>query len=225
MLKTFRKLLMAGEEKLFTMLARHVGLSRKSMSVVIEMLKGEVDEYGVNALVIEVITNEKSGDKIAMELTNLVSKGAIPLALLGDIEVLIDRVDDILDLIYFMASEYERAHRVGVTKDEAVKKIYMELVKTSLLAAKALEALQEEFSVALNDFEKLQSLDDKIDVYEDRVDDFKSKMLDKVYSLGKNVDAITFNHLIEMIRSMDTIVDACEDASHLLLRVVSSMMY
>ena len=225
MLKSFRKLLMAGEDKLFSKLAEHVGLSRKSMNVVIEMLKGEVDDYKLNTLVIEVVTNEKSGDKIAMELTTMVSRGAIPLALLGDIEALIDRVDDILDLIYFMASEYERARKVGISKSKAVRSIYPELLKTSLLAAKALEALQEEFKVALNDFDKLQKLDDKIDVYEDRVDDFKSGMLDKVYSLGKEIDAITFNHLIEMIRSMDTIVDACEDASHMLLRVVSSMMY
>ncbi len=225
MLGILRKLLMAGEERLFKMLADHVELSIRSMKIVTEMLKGEIDDYRVESLVIDVVTNEKSGDKIAMELTNLVTKGAVPIALLGDIEVLIDRIDDILDLTYFLATEYERAHRAGINRIPETREMYGELLKTALLASKALEALKEEFLVALEDFSKLQSLDDKIDVYEDKVDELKSAMLDKLYSLGRDVDAITFNHLVEMIRSLDTIVDACEDASHLLIRVVSSMMY
>lgn len=225
MLGILRKLLMAGEERLFRMLADHAELSIRSMKIVTEMLRGEIDDYKVSSLVIEVVTNEKSGDKIAMELTNLVTKGAVPIALLGDIEVLIDRIDDILDLTYFLATEYERAHRAGINRIPETREMYNELLKTALLASKALEALKEEFLVALEDFSKLQSLDDKIDVYEDKVDELKSAMLDKLYSLGRDVDAITFNHLVEMIRSLDTIVDACEDVSHLLIRVVSSMMY
>jgi uncharacterized protein Yka (UPF0111/DUF47 family) len=188
-------------------------------------MRGGLTLNEVESMVIDVITNEKAGDKITAELINLVSKGAVPLALLGDIEFLIDKIDDILDLIYFVATEYGRAFRAGLHKKRHVSDIYAELLKTSMIALKALESLQEELSVALKDFSKLQRLNDRIDIYEDRVDEQKSRMLDRLYSYGDEIDAITFNHLVEMIRSLDTIVDSCEDASHLIIRVVSSMLY
>lgn len=220
-----RKLLTSGEEKLFEKLVSHMDLSVKSMYIVTELMKGGLTLNQVESMVIDVITNEKAGDKITAELINLVSKGAVPLALLGDIEFLIDKIDDILDLIYFIATEYGRAFRVGLHKKRHINDIYNDLLKTSMIALKALESLQEELSIALKDFSKLQRLNDRIDIYEDKVDEQKSRMLDKLYSFGDEIDAITFNHLVEMIRSLDTIVDSCEDASHLVIRVVSSLLY
>ncbi len=225
MLKAFRKLLIAGEEKLFNRLATHMDLSVKSMKLVSQLMRRELPPAEVESYIVEVITNEKNGDRITSELINMVSKGAVPIALLGDIEVLIDKIDDILDLIYFIATEYGRAFRAGLHKKPIVKKIYQDLLKTALITSKALESLKEELQVALSDFSKLQMLSDRIDIYEDRVDELKSSMLDELYGYGGGVDPITFNHLVEMIRSLDTVVDSCEDASHLLIRIVSSMLY
>jgi predicted phosphate transport protein (TIGR00153 family) len=225
MMTLLRKLLTSGEEKLFEKLVSHMELSVNSMYIVTKLMKGGLTLNEVESMVIDVITNEKAGDKITAELINMVSKGAVPLALLGDIEFLIDKIDDILDLIYFVATEYGRAFRAGLHKKRHVSDIYAELLKTSMIALKALESLQEELSVALKDFSKLQRLNDRIDIYEDRVDEQKSRMLDRLYSFGDEIDAITFNHLSEMIRSLDTIVDSCEDASHLIIRIVSSMLY
>jgi len=223
--KVFKKFLMSGEERLFEGLSRHVDLSIKSLAVIEELLKGGVSGHRVSSLIVDVITFEKQGDKIATSLTDMVTQGAIPVALLGDMEFLIDRVDDILDLAYFVAMEYGRAFRAGISGSDQVKVLYKEILKMVAVALKALETLKQEFTVALKDFNKLQELDDIIDVYEDRVDDMKNSALDMLYGLGKDVDAITFNHLSEMIRSLDTIVDACEDASHLLIRIISSMRY
>ncbi|MCD6323657.1 MAG: DUF47 family protein [Desulfurococcales archaeon] len=225
MLKAFRKLLTAGEERLFSKLVTHMDLSVKSMKLVSQLMRENMPDAEVESAIIEVITNEKNGDRITSELVNMVSKGAVPIALLGDIEVLIDKVDDILDLIYFIATEYGRAFRAGLHRKPIVREIYKDLMKTALITSKALESLKEELEVALSDFSKLQILSDRIDIYEDRVDELKSSMLDKLYGFGDGIDPITFNHLVEMIRSFDTVVDSCEDASHLLIRIVSSMLY
>ncbi len=225
MKKIFKKFLMSGEEKLFDGLAKHVELSIKSLAVIEELLKGGLSGHKISSLIVDVITFEKQGDKIATSLTNMVTQGAVPIALLGDVEFLIDRVDDILDLAYFVAMEYGRAFRAGISDKEQVNILYKEILKMVAVALKALETLKQEFNVATENFSKLQELDDIIDVYEDRVDDMKNSALDTLYGLGRDVDAITFNHLSEMIRSLDTIVDACEDASHLLIRIISSMRY
>ncbi len=224
-MKLFKKLLMSGEKELFGKLAKHVNLSLKSMLIVERLLKGDIKDHEMESLIVEVITHEKHGDKIAAELTEMVTHGAVPVALLGDIEFLIDRIDDILDLTYFIAMEYGRAFRTGISRTEHARSMYKEILKVTVVAAKALETLKEELEIALEDFNKLQELNDVIDVYEDRVDEMKNVILDKLYSLGPEVSAITFNHLLEMIKSLDTIVDACEDASHLLIRVISSMRY
>jgi len=225
MLKVFRKLLTAGEESLFNKLVTHTELSVESMKIVTELIKGGISGPEVEASVLEVVTNEKTGDKITAELINLVSRGAVPLPLLGDIEALIDKVDDILDLIYFLATECGRAYRANLHQNVHVREMYEDLYKTAVIVLKSLDSLKEELKIALKDFSGLQSLNDRIDIYEDKVDELKSSMLDKLYNFKGGIDAISFNHLVEMIRSMDTIVDSCEDASHLLIRVISSMFY
>jgi predicted phosphate transport protein (TIGR00153 family) len=222
--KLFKKIFVSGEAELFAKLSTHVGLSLKALKIVENMIT-ESDSAGVETKVVDIIALEKNGDRIVSELSNMVSKGAVPIALIGDFEALMDRIDDILDLIYFMGMELGRARRAGISENPVVKEIYEDILKIIRLAEKSLERLKNQFDIVLENFNKLRELDAQIDFYEDKVDEFKNTILDKIYSLGNQVDPITFNHLLELVRTSDTVVDACEDVSHSLLRIVSSLAY
>ncbi len=224
-MKFLKKILMKGEEEVFEGLAEHVSLSIKSMKIINDILSGSLSDKVIEASAVEVISYEKNGDKIADKLITLVMQGAMPVALAGDMGLLIDKVDDILDLIYFLALELARAYRVGVSRRSVVAEMYKKFTGMSLLATKALEALKEQFESVFKDYKKVQDLDSQIDVYEDKVDEFKNNILDEIYGLGTSVDPITFNHLVEIVRTLDTIVDSCEDASHILIRIMSSLAY
>ncbi len=224
-MKFLKKILMKGEEEVFKGLAEHISLSIKSMKIINDILSGSLSDKIIEASAVEVISYEKNGDKIADKLIILVMQGAIPVALAGDMGLLIDKVDDILDLIYFLALELARAYRVGVSRKNVVAEMYKKFTGMSLLATKALEALKEQFESVFEDYKKVQDLDSQIDVYEDKVDEFKNNILDEIYGLGTSVDPITFNHLVEIVRTLDTIVDSCEDASHILIRIISSLAY
>ncbi|RLG78176.1 MAG: hypothetical protein DRO14_01355 [Thermoprotei archaeon] len=146
------------------------------MKIINDILSGSLSDKVIEASAVEVISYEKNGengDKIADKLIIPVMQGAMPVALVGDMGLLIDKVDDILDLIYFLALELARAYKVDVSKKNVVAEMYKKFTGMSLLAAKALEALKEQFESAFKDYKKVQDLDSQIDVYEDKVDEFK----------------------------------------------------
>jgi len=225
-MRILKRLLSSGEERIFVTLSQHAELSVKSLRTIMDVLnRGEVTPLTLERMMFEVSASESRGDGIIRELSASISRGAVPVALIGDFEMLMDRLDDVLDLVNFVAKELSRGFRVGLHKKDEVRKVYTEIKKMIDHAIRATESLASLLAAALRDFKEIQKYDELIDKIEDRVDDIKNSAIDLIYSMGNNIDAITFNHLMELVRTLDSVVDACEDVSHMVLKIVSSFFY
>lgn len=225
-MRILKKLFSSGEEKIFGRLSQHAELSVKSLRKIMEVLgMEEVTPLALERMMFDVSASESRGDGIVRELSASIAKGAIPVALIGDFEMLMDRLDDVLDLVNFVAKELSRGFRVGLHRREEVRRVYTEIKKMVDHALRATESLSALLAAALGDFREIQKYDELIDKIEDRVDDIKNNAIDLIYSMGNNIDAITFNHLMELVRTLDSVVDACEDVSHMVLKIVSSFFY
>jgi len=228
MIKIIKRIFSSGEEEVFRELVKHIELSINALSnveVVLDLRSANDKSIVINDLIRGIDTYEKMGDNIILELSRNLARGAVPVALTASLELLMDKIDDILDLIYYMGMELGRGYKAGFTASEVIKDIYLDVLNMVKVISKGLETLKELFSIALYDISKVHQLNSLVDVYEDRVDEMKNNTLNKVYTLGDRLNAIMFYHLTELIRTADNIIDTCKDASHAVLNIISSLLY
>jgi len=212
------------EQKIFEMLAEHLRLSVRATDIVVRELTLEKERrYEVESLASEVMALEKRGDEIVSDVVREISHGAVPPMLYGDMHVLTDLVDDILDELYFIAMEVSRGRKTGLDVNPVVNEVYEDLASMLSVARLAIERLVELFTSALKDRDRAQKIDRDVDVFEDRVDELRNVVMDKIYANKSQLDHLSFYHLVELVKAIDRVVDACEDASHLALSVISSI--
>ncbi len=217
----------SGEKELIEELKKHLSLSQRAIDYVLEMLSSPLDlsSSQLDFFKTKIIELEKEGDKLYDSLVSSALKGAYPLFIAADLNVLLDDFDDILDLIYFLGMELGRGIGIGVPKNLTVLEIYSIVLKMLREAVKALDSLSKVLENVLKDLPRTSVEVSNIDLIEDVVDELKNEALEKLYSKSRELGVLEFTHLLEIVRAVDTIVDKIQDVSQELIRIFSALIY
>lgn len=222
----FKRLFRGSEEELVDSLKSHISLSKEaigySQKLLIDSSKlslSEILDYRVR-----IVDLEKKGDRIYDAMVSSVLKGAFPLPLNADLGVLLDDFDDILDLIYFLGMELTRGIRAGLTSNSTVMEIYRVSSQMVEKAVEAISSLDAVLSHILKNITKAAEEVSHIDYIEDVVDEMKNAAIEEIYSRSEKLGVLEFTHLIEVVRTIDTIVDKVQDASQELVRIFSAVL-
>lgn len=221
-----KRLFRGSEQELVESLKKHVSLSREAIGYSITMLR-EPSRLSIPQILeyrTKIIDLEKKGDKIYDAMISSVLKGAFPLPLVADLGVLLDDFDDILDLIYFLGMELTRGIRVGLVKNSTVAEIYSFSGKMVEKAVESILSLDTVLSHVLKDMAKAAEEASRIDYIEDVVDEMKNTAIEEIYTKAEKLSILEFTHLIEIIRTIDTIVDKVQDSSQELVRIFSAVL-
>jgi len=222
-LKRFFEKALGDDIEIFRMLSRHVSISLESCDIVYKMFSEKLSNDEIARLANEVVILEKNADGIAEEALKRLAKGSLTITLVPDLHYIINKTDDVEDHLYFIAMELLRGSRSGIRENPYITDVYKDLGRTLMLTRSGLERLQKMFEKGFRDVEILSKLEKEIDIIEDRVDDEKNHILDKIYSQHKMMSPLEFTHLIELVRAIDDIADASEDISHTIGRMIYAL--
>ncbi|MEM0351649.1 MAG: DUF47 family protein [Sulfolobales archaeon] len=207
-------------------LKKHLSLAKEAIGYSLIMLTepskltmAEILEYRA-----KIIDLEKKGDKIYDAMISSVLKGAFPLPLIADLGVLLDDFDDILDLIYFLGMELTRGIRVGLTRNPTVMEVYSVSGKMVEKAIESISSLDSALTYITKNIAKATAEASRIDYIEDVVDEIKNIAIEEIYVKSEKLSILEFTHLMEIVRTIDTIVDKVQDASQELVRIFSAVL-
>jgi len=104
--------LYGSERELFNKVQSHLRLSLKALNILEGIVSAEEDKAKVAASegMREVAAIEREGDELIRMLGDKLSKGAISPTLMPTIEVLLNKIDDVLDDIHVLTRELRRAY-------------------------------------------------------------------------------------------------------------------
>lgn len=215
-----RRWFTSGWDVVVSQLKAHVDYSLQALGQIQQVIsKDELTDDYLDEVVRKIAAIEREGDEIIRRLDDNISKGALVPSVMGNAELLLDRIDNILDNIYYISKEIRRGYRVW--RNENIKKIIvgrfremLDLDKTTI----------EYISLILNksrDLEFCSRYARMVGTLEEEVDEVKEYILDEVYKL--DLTAVEFNHIISLIYSADRIADNAQDAVQLLLSIVSAI--
>jgi uncharacterized protein Yka (UPF0111/DUF47 family) len=222
--KIFEKMVSkAPELDIMENLKKNLDLSLKAIDIIYSLII-YCKDYGEAALKAnEVLLMEREADNLTEETFTKILRGSIPPALVSELQYLVDKTDDIMDRIYFIGMELTRAYKNRLVSNEELKSIYADIGLMLSLAKSGLQKLQELYITAFRNRENTMKLRAEIDVIEDRIDEAKNQALNKIYE-SKGLRAIEIFHAIELIRVVDDIADATEDAAHAVVRLENSII-
>ncbi|MGC9135368.1 DUF47 domain-containing protein [Caldivirga sp.] len=212
-----------GEVELFSELSGHARLTLKALDIIEDALRSG-DFIKVKEAEVEVSVLENQGDEISRMLSQEVSTGAIATPIMGDVEILIGKVDDILDRVHILSREVRRAMSICVSPE--VKKVLSEDVVELLMVDR--RGVEEFINLASTiasggDWNKIRSHILIISKLEDEVDEAKDRLVDKLYELAKEVSYIEFMSLLHIVFTLDDIIDITKDAAYLTSTILMSL--
>lgn len=212
-----------GEAELFNGLRSHVELAYKAITL-LESLASNPSSNDIQSMISEVSILENQGDSISRELTQEISSGAISTPLIGDVEMLVGKIDDILDKTYVLAREMKRA---------------LTLCNTPIVSSMIQRNLRVEIQLTRRGMEDLMGLLDSIikgdsksgtkehtlaiEKLEEMVDDVKDNAIDELYGNVKDMGYAEFLGLLNMVFEADDIMDAIKDVSFMIITILRSM--
>ncbi|MFP3177495.1 MAG: DUF47 family protein [Thermocladium sp.] len=212
-----------GEAELFSGLRRHIELAHKAITL-LESLSSNPSSQDILSIISEVSILENQGDSISRELTQEISSGAISTPLIGDVEMLVGKVDDILDKTYVLAREMRRA---------------LTLCNTPIVLSMIQKSIREEIQLTRRGLEDLMEVLDSInkggtytstkeytlaiEKLEEMVDDVKDNAIDELYGKVKDMGYAEFLSLLNMIFEVDDVMDSIKDASFMIITILRSL--
>ena len=208
----------------FELISKHLELSEKAAEKVMNEFVIKHERHSIESIATEVDILEKHGDELIAEIVKTISQSAIPITMYGDFSIFTDIIDDILDELYFIAQEVNRGRKAGLDTNPIVLEIYSDLASMTSVAKMAITKLKELVIISLKDIKKAENLSHEVDMLEDRVDELRNTVIDKIYSPRKKLDPLALYHLIELAKAIDRFVDACKDASHVLMSIVTAVI-
>jgi len=213
----------APEIEIVENLKRHLDISLRAIDMVYSLVT-ECRDFGEAVhKANEVLLMEREADNLAEETFTVILKGSVPPAIVSELQYLVDKTDDIMDRIYFIGMELARAYKNGLASSGELRSIYTDIGLMLSLAKSGVQKLKELYMTAFRDRENTMRLRAEIDIIEDRIDEVKNQALNKIYE-SRGLRPIEIFHAIELIRVVDDIADATEDAAHAVVRLESSLI-
>jgi len=211
------------EVEIMESLKKNLDLSLRAIDIVYSLIT-ECRDYGEAAVKAnEVLLMEREADNLTEEIFSKILKGSVPPAIVSELQYLVDKTDDIIDKVYFIAMELARAYKNGLVSNGELRSIYADIGLMLSLAKSGAQKLRELYLAAFRDKENTMRLRAEIDIIEDRIDEVKNQALNKIYE-SRGLRPIEIFHAIELIRVVDDIADATEDAAHAVVRLESSLV-
>jgi uncharacterized protein Yka (UPF0111/DUF47 family) len=226
-LKSFKKIekaLAIGEKEIFNSVSKIISIAAKTNTILKEMLN---EDYGELALAKEmeaVKALEKESDKIAFEISEDVTSGAISPNLIDNLLDCVSSADDIVDLYYYISREMNRMSKTHSLDLKAHQEAVWRTIYGNMfsLAGESLKKLQE----MLSESSELETtrLRREIEDLEEHGDEVKDDGFDKLYSMSPKITYLQFYHYSELLHKCDDILDTCEDLSQLVVSIVTSIL-
>ncbi|MEZ0247939.1 MAG: DUF47 family protein [Thermoproteus sp.] len=210
----------SGWDDIVGQLKAHVAYSLQALGLVQDVIsKTELSEDYLDEVVRKISAIEKEGDEIIRRLDDNISKGALVPSVIGNAELLLDRIDNILDNIYYISKEIRRGYIVW--GNENIKRIINGKFREMLDLDKTIIEYIGLMLDKSRDLEYCGRYARMVGTLEEEVDEVKEYILDEVYKL--KLSAVEFNHIISLIYSADRIADNAQDAVQLLLSIISTL--
>ena len=217
----FKKLInifTSGEVRIFNTLAQHIQYSINSIEILLNALKSK----STNNLH-QISKLEKDGDELIRKLYEDVLKGAINFKTLTIVEILVNKVDDILDKIHAASREVERILKY-LSKDFLLQLFDYEIYHM-------LSACYQSLKILKNMFENIQNLNTKslkdkifeIERGEEKVDEIKNQVIDFLYINNQLITHLELISIMNLVYLIDSIIDYVKDVSLLTLIIYSSI--
>lgn len=210
----------SGWEAMIDRLKAHVGYSLQALDLIQQTIaKPDATEDYLDEIVRKIAAIEREGDEIIRRIDDNISKGALVPSVIGNAELLLDRIDNILDNIYYISKEIRRGYIVW--RNDNIRKIiggkFREMLDLDRTIIEYVGAMLER----TRDLEFCSRYARMVSTLEEEVDEVKEYILDEVYKL--NLSAVEFNHIISLIYSADRIADNAQDAVQLLMSIISAI--
>ncbi len=222
--KSLKGILVIGEKNIFKELSEIIGISLETNAIVNEMLKVNYNEQILSTDMESVRWLEKKSDIVAFRISEEVTGGAISPNIIDNLLECIQTADDIIDTYYYISRELNRmseTHSIDFKahQEAAWASIYENLFS---LAETSLGKLRKMLSVS--DEEEIASLRKEIEALEEQGDEVKDQGFDKLYRIAPKLPYLQFYHYSEVLHKSDDILDSCEDASQLIVSIVTSIL-
>ena len=223
-MKLLNGLLVVGEKNVFKGLSEIIDISLETNSIINEMLKANYEEHVLSTRMQCVRALEKKSDKMAFKLSEEVTGGAISPNIIDNFLECIHIADNIIDIHYYISRELNRmseTHSIDfkVHQEAAWESIYENLFSFGQMS---LQKLKEMLSTS--DESETAGLLKEIEALEERGDEVKDQGFDKLYRISPNLTYLQFFHYSEVLHKSDDILDSCEDASQLIVSIITSIL-
>jgi len=215
-----KRLSVVGEKTTFEEFVRHTELTQSSLEALREMLSPNCDNIAkLNERISEL---EKRGDELTIELKTKITSGAFAPALLENFVSLVELLDDLLDNTHFISREIKRYKEYAKNGNSALEseayEVFSKMLEENTQALKLVQKML--LSQTLNEMASYRS---QIEWLEERVDEQKDALLDKLYKEANGMPYILFNHLFTLVHKLDDLLDNCEDIADMIFTTMVSV--
>jgi len=220
-LKSFSRLLVVGEKKVFGEIAEIVKIANEANQILTRMLK----EPQLESLLpenLKMAEVEKRADDVAFRVRHDITDGAVNPTVLDNLLECVEVADGMVDKYHYLARELTRIARAK--SDENSNRIaiadsaflsMLELADYS--AAKLLELLAE------SDMNRIREKRREIEELEEKGDEIKDDSFDELYRMAPSMHYLYFAHYSDVLYAMDDVLDANEDLADLVVTIITSI--
>jgi len=208
-----RRIFANGVDYVKAKLSSHVKLSYSSLEIILQLLSAQITKRDVDEAMRKIAALEREGDKVIRDLLDEVTQGTVVPTVTNLVILLLENMDDVLDLFYFTIKEIKRGFHLWQNKN--VYATALEIKEIFDLVKLMLDYFQRMLYISNN--EDIKNCARIIDSLEEKIDEIKENMLNRIYSL--ELTAVEFNHLVALVYTADKIADNIQDAAYHLLTV------
>jgi predicted phosphate transport protein (TIGR00153 family) len=208
-----KKLMVIGERQSLINMEKYLSLASENSKMLMEIF--EKPESEIQSMVKKIGQNEKDADEITLNLKRDITSGAIGSTLMDNFLTLIEKFDDIIDKTYWIAREMSRAKDSFIANGfhmEPIKGFYASFINILEINLEAIEKVNRMLEVA-----------DIIQDMEEKVDEIKDGIIDRLYRTSESISYLMFNHINSIVHTLDDLLDNCEDISDLVLNTMLSV--
>lgn len=159
----------------------------------------------------QLVDREHDGDKITHEVINLLRETFLTPFDRHDMYTLIVKLDDILDIIYFIGNRMTRYNIIEMPHE--VNKLADIVLKASEELANALDCLDN-----MKNCQKVLDRCVEINSLENEADEQVNHVIEEIFS-GK-WDAMDVIKIKELVENLETCADKCEDVANIIEGII-----
>ncbi len=222
--KSLKNFFITGEKSLFIKIGEYARLGKQANDDLRKMLScsSKIDLASIKDKIKKL---EVEGDSITFELKNSITSGAVNPSLTDSFLELVDRSDDILDTLYYISREIARfstyLSEAPAKESEIVCNYYEEINRALMYNSDSLNNLEK--MVSDEDVKSIIMEWSNIEKMEEKVDDIKDELLDRLYVDSKMISYLSFIHLSSVIHKVDDLLDQNQDIADILIQIVTAV--